>query len=205
METFSSDRLTAVVDSNVLIDVDSIHNLTRPPKEGQATLSERRARAKDALLLAICFHEMRAKTYSLCEAVDVLVRTVKPGSGGIEEHFVTCGIYFVRPLVLSRWTALHPPEVNLRGNAADAHFLAKAKEFGKPLITLEAKLTARARAVGVAVFRPAEFYAGRMDRDDAVRRFLLRFRVRARPFRKKRPGIGLVDAVLEFYEDLLTA
>lgn len=201
----NSGQFTALVDSNVLIDVDSIHNLARPPTVGQASLQERRVRARDALLLAICFHELRAKTYSLREAVAVLTRDVKPGSGGIEEHFVTCGIYFVRPLVLSRWTALHPPEINLRGNAADDHFLAKAKEFGKPLITLEARLARRAKAAGVEVFKPAEFYVGRMDRDDAVRRFLQRFKARARAFEKGRPGIGLVDAVLEFYVELLTA
>jgi hypothetical protein len=175
------ERITAVLDANAFLDLCSIHDLSRAKPEAT---EKREARARDALLLGICLHEMRAWTYSLRETVDVLARLVPTDSGGLEEQFLKVFFGFVHPETLSGWS-VGCADVNDRGNAADRLLMTKALEYGKPLITHDGKLTTRARAAGVEVFSPRKFFTGRL-RPGAERRFLSRLKARAPAFARSK-------------------
>lgn len=206
-ETFSSDRLTAFLDSNVLIDAHSIHNITATPSGDLAANEMRVARARDALLLSICFYEMRALTYSLYESLAKTVELVPPGRETAETHYTTCVIHFVRPVALARWDLRYPNDVDPRKSEADRFLVDRAVEFGKPLITHDGGMTRKARARGVDVFTPAQFCAGRMNEMKAVRRFLWRYRTSMRPFARKmkhaEEWATLLGDIYEAYAGLL--
>jgi hypothetical protein len=172
----------AVLDTNVYIDVASIHDLARAQA---AERKMRRQRAHDAALLAICFHAEASTTYSLRETVDVLVKKVPPESGGMEELHIKAFALFLIPEVLSRWDPVHPPDVRLSGNAADSHLTDVASERGLPLITKDGEMARRASERNVRAVTPREYWENRVDREREVRRFLSRFKARAPEFARR--------------------
>lgn len=204
----NSDQFTAVVDSNVLIDAHSIHNITATPPEDLAAREMRLLRAREALLLSICFHETRAMTYSLYESLAKTVELVPPKSITAETQYTIAVVHFVRPVALSRWGLLYPDDVDPRKNEADRFLVDKAVEFRKPLVTHDAAMTRKARARDVEVFTPAQFFTGRMDETKAVRRFLLRYRNSMKPFARKQEHAEnwatLLDRIYGDYVDLLS-
>lgn len=199
-----SSTFAVVIDSNVIIDLYSVHNLSQADDDKRDFRVER---ARDALLFAICLHAMRATTYGIHEPVSVLPKKVPPGSVTPELHFTTCVTHFVVPVALSGWTPEADSNHRPTGSLADHFLLDRAHEFGKPLITSEKKLAALARAKGVPVFTPGEFWPGRIDRTRSARCFLSRFRSLAPPFARQMEHAAnwarLLDMVFEFYVFLL--
>lgn len=203
-ETFEIDTsdILAVVDTNVLLDMYSCHDLYCAYEQlghddcvSHPTAVFRRARARESLLLAIYLHRRRATTYSLGdEAVDRMLANVDPNAGdAFPTHFTIVFVHFVREQVIPGWKAGQPPvPKGLRGNAADRWLLDYAKENDLPLITNEGygpngvealKLRKRALDAGVRVCTPREFYSGRFtDEEAAARAFIQRFRRRAQEY-----------------------
>ena len=99
-----SQDLLAVVDTNVILDVVSLHDLSqtyeRLGADGVDTPDAvyRRSRARESLLLAIYFHKAKAVTYSLhSEPVAILTTKVDPTSeDALETHYTKLFIHFVR-------------------------------------------------------------------------------------------------------------
>lgn len=86
-------QFTAVVDTNVLLDVYSCHDVAKTYDDvhsrlGVAAVDERsvvyrRARAQESLWLAIYFNKIGATTFSLHhESVELLTARVPPAPGG---------------------------------------------------------------------------------------------------------------------------
>lgn len=194
--TMSTKTPIAVLDTNVMLDVYSCHDLSNEYLKGGdiagPTATYRRARARESLLLAIYLHNIRATTYGLHHEVPgKLTDNVAPEAHDTwENQHTTLFAHFVKEEVLFGWFAGYVPENDkgLVGDKADDHLLAYAKQNGLPLITNEGfrvrgvkdqKLRKRAKAEGVAVFSPKEFYEGRMDEQAEIWAFFKRFADRA--------------------------
>ena len=208
----SNEQPIAVVDTNVMLDVYSCHDLSGQYDKGEdvagPNATYRRARARESLLLAIYLHSIRATTYGLHHEVPrMLTQMVDPESSKtLETNFTTLFLHFVKDEVLSGWDARcvidwDKGDANdagedgfswwdqgLKGDDADDRLLLLAKETQVPLITNEGfgvkgvknrKLRKRAKAEGVVVFTPEEFYRGKLDEDAETRAFLKSFANRA--------------------------
>lgn len=198
-------EVTAVLDSNALIDVYSLHNLAEAAEPEKKEY--RIHRSRNALLLVIYLDEIHALTYGLREAVDVLRVRVPPGTAAPELAFTTAVVHFVKDYLVPHWESMFPTDESPRSNAADRHLEEFARVHAKPLITCEAALTARARRSGVEVFSPREFWDGRLDVERGAQRFLRRFRSSEGPFLRTQEQRGEWSRVLvhlfEFYRYLL--
>lgn len=95
-------KIVAVVDTNVLVEVHSVHDVTdaRPRDE-----AKRWANARDSLLLAIHFHETRATTYSIHEIAEVMQARVPPTVRTPEGLFAGLVAHFVADRVLNGWNS----------------------------------------------------------------------------------------------------
>jgi hypothetical protein len=156
----------AVLDTNVLLDVFSCHDLSAKvdkvaadggPIADDASVVHRRARARESLLLAMYFDATGATTHSLLNEADgMLTRAVPPGEESLETHYTTLFVWFTKELLLARWDArvvapvagwegilsttlpLEGREATApTGSRADAWHIAWAKAHGLPLITNE--------------------------------------------------------------------
>jgi hypothetical protein len=196
-ERFDIDtsEVVAVVDTNVLLDLHSCHDLVHSyDKSGGPETPEttyRRKRAKEGLTLAIYLHETRATTWSVAsEPVARMLANVDPNAGDtLEFHYAMLFSNYVLPHVLHGWAPGMPPTPDpaMTGNRADAALVAYAQQHGKPLITNEGIshsgtrntdkwLLKRARAAGVQIFSPEDFYQGKINVRRAARRFIAAFR-----------------------------
>lgn len=196
--------IVAVVDSNVIIDLHSIHNIVQATRDAK---DERFERLRNATLLAMCFHRHRARTYGIREAVEVLREKVPPDVVAPETHFTTGVIHFVMDNVVPGWLSEADIEHNPRGTPADHFLLEAARKSECPIITCEKKLHRVARETGVESFTPAEYWQGRIDKERETRKFLARFRSRAGPFARtmehgRNWGV-LLDMMYDFYVAVL--
>jgi hypothetical protein len=156
-----------VLDTNVLIDVQSVHDFAKTYEGLYATLGpaavdhrdvvHRRARARESILLIIYLDSINGATFSLGpEALGTLTAKVPPEALTFERQYTGLFLHFVRGRVLPRWRflgadqepgwetflsrapALDEAEMrNPTGNRADAWLIALAKRLGLPLITNE--------------------------------------------------------------------
>lgn len=204
-------RLIAVVDSNVFLEVWSCHDLAQAYEQPEETpdLARKRAlrwaRARDSLLLAIYFHQIRAATYGLKEAYSMLAGIVDPDADTtVETHFTTFFSHFVKDCVLKRWMPA-VQIVDLKGNAADAALLGYAREHALPLITNEGyshlglrdeKLRKAAKDADVAVFTPREFWTGKLAPERATDWFLRTFARKAPTFIHRHPRPHIAEDTL---------
>jgi hypothetical protein len=60
-------RIAAVIDSNVLLELYSVHDIVRAP---ETQVQDRINRARESLLLAIYLDQTSATTYGLSEAIE---------------------------------------------------------------------------------------------------------------------------------------
>jgi hypothetical protein len=156
-----------VLDTNVVLDLHSVHDFAREYEKRHPTLGVaaidhpevvfRRCRARESLLLGIYLDSIDGATYSNgIEALRMLVGNVPPDDETIERHYTGLYIWFMKELLLSRWQARAVPiepgwEKNLSrspvlteaerteptGSRADAWLVATAKRMGLPVITHE--------------------------------------------------------------------
>ncbi len=204
------DSITAVVDTNLLLDVYSCHDLAGAyerllPELGervfeQPDLKYRMARARESFLLALYFHEIRATTYSLHhEPLALLCLRAPPAPGGhsLEADFVRVFIHFTHEHVIPNWTVAMPSEPQVeRGNEADDALLDYARQRALPLITNEGSsavglrddhgLRKKAKDAGVDVFTPREFYAGKIVERRAIDDFLGRYQEHVPRYKARR-------------------
>jgi hypothetical protein len=196
--TIEPTDLTAVLDTNVLHDIFSCHDVFNMyEKVGEdetdgAYAVYRRDRVGGSLVLAMHLHNMGGKTFSLRgEPLRKLLENVDPNADDdFRTHYVKMFLGFVRPRLLGNWYPGMPSEeaVEPTGSKADAFLIDYAKQHGLPLITNEGfspdgirneKMRKKAIAACVRVFTPREFYAGRVDEQSEIRTFLRRFDRRA--------------------------
>ena len=197
-------RTVAVMDTNVVLDIFSCHDLmteldTLVPTQGADALDDEKVtfrieRAREGMLLGLHLHEIGASTFSLhSEVVAQLARVASPSEHGtsFKTAFTTGFIHFVKERVLDHWQPTMPkrPDGASR-NDADRAVVGAAAERGVPLISAEGyshdgtfdhtKLVRReAVARNVTVMLPREFYAGKLDDPAAIDRFLSRFAAQA--------------------------
>jgi hypothetical protein len=194
--------LDAVMDTNVMLDIYSCHDLANTYSEAQARRGSvalddrpmvyRRARARESFLLALCLDKIGATTYSLhFELVALLTARAPPAPGGqtIESDFTRFFVAFVKERLLPHWNARLPQEPgNEAKNEADLALVAYCKEHSLPLITNEGYshtgivdegMRKLAKHAGVGVFTPREFYQGKMNEAEEIEAFLGRFRDQA--------------------------
>lgn len=158
---------TEVLDSNLLIDFFDFHHVHDLWNGGkpvdEARLVQRCTRMRDALLLGMGFHAMKARTYTLThEPLNLLERFAPPEANGLQTAFVRAAQLYVRAEVLSDWLIVNPdddgnPEPT--GSRADRELARVASEYGLPLITLDGDLRKRAAKAGVVVLSPHEYLA----------------------------------------------
>ena len=136
----------AVLDTNVILDILSCHDLMQEYEElGEGAVDQepmvyRRARARESLLLCMHLHGSWSDTLSLHEALDQLMAKAPPGqlATSFETAFTTIFIWFVKDYVLPRWEMLVPTKAGTeKGSAADRAYVELAKAGGLPLVTNE--------------------------------------------------------------------
>lgn len=195
----------AVIDTNVFVEIHSCHDLRRDferlhAKLGNAAIEHpditlRMQRARESAVLAMYFHSIGAHTYSLRgEAIDMLQQLAPPAPGGtsMDSDFTMVFAHFVLDYVLNDWKSIadEVPET-VSDDAADLLLIDYAKANDLPIITAEGytrdgivddnkkrNMRARCKAAGVSVYAPREFYAGKIEPDEAIERFLERFAAR---------------------------
>jgi len=186
--------VSAILDTNVLMDLYSCHDLIRIYDKAGITVHSReaayrRARARGALLLAVFLHRSKAVTYGpYAEPLRLMERNVDPTSGDtFAYHFTNHFTNFVRETLLGDWqhASSEGNDAGVKGDAADERILGFAKEHAAPLVTNEGfsphgialhGLRARAQAEGVAVFTPTEYWTGKLDPAEASEWFLKHYR-----------------------------
>jgi len=196
-------EIHAVVDTNVLLDIFSCHDISNAYAQfGELTAEQeidlppavyRRARARESLLLAFYFHAQKATTYSLKDEVLAIMQgRVDPSADDTwhTQHTMQFA-HFVTNQLLSGWRLASQPSLGaaaLQGDDADAHLVEYAREHGLPLITNEGfgptgiraeKMRKLATDAGVNVFAPGEFWRGQIDESSEIEDFLRRFRKQA--------------------------
>jgi hypothetical protein len=196
------DDPVAVVDTNVLEDLYSWHDLFdhynpedgKSPDIGDPKSVWRRARVREALLLACHFHNTRATTVSISEGerqlLEVADESGKAKDGSDQRHkaaYITIFLWLVQEHVLNGWTQ-GARRSNARGNDADEELMALAKEHSLPLITSEGytptgpvakKMRLTGTQQGIQVLTAAEYlavFAKDMDQNAEAEAFLERFK-----------------------------
>jgi hypothetical protein len=185
---------TVVIDTNVMLDIYSPNHLMDAYEKlgvdepDDPFLVYRRARAREALLLAIHLHRAEIVSYSLLDENAEKLLEFAPSNklGDFPTHFVIVMIHYVRDRILKGWESIGPfkdPDAP-RGDKADDALVRYAQERGIPLITFEEYtpagvveknkkgIRAKAKAAGVRVFTPREFYAAQFDEGLAISKFL---------------------------------
>jgi rRNA-processing protein FCF1 len=218
---------TVVVDTNVILDVHSCHDVTEAfdkhfPRLKRASMNHkevtyRLARAKESMLLALYFNKTVTTTYNLHDEPIVLLTSKVPPAptGGVswESDFTTYFVHFVKDRVLSKWTIAMPTE---RGNEskdeADDALIAYALTNNLPLITNEGYrksgifddgMRAKAKQAGVHVFTPKEFCKGKIDETEVIEDFFRRFEVEGHRFLEERRHERGEDGAPELFDLIL--
>ena len=204
-----SDRKpVAVLDTNVLLDIYSVHDvfgLYGGRLAGDAgskfdldapDLVYRRARARESLLLAMHLHKAKAATFSLhSEPLAQLTRLVpddsraKPGTDYTSD-FTRTFLWYVKDYLLPDWESqISAGPDGKRANGADQALVDVAASLGVPLITNEGftaegygvgDIGKRAAEAGVAWYHPRGYLESQgVDESAEIRDFLGRFRSEA--------------------------
>lgn len=177
-------EIVAVVDTNVLIETHSFHDIARARP---GTEDSRMELARNSLLLAIHLHQKRAITYSLYEIAEVMMARVPVDQPTLERLFAGVFAHFVKDLVLDGWDSRVWAGGNPRSSEADRHLIDRAEEIERPLITRDSRMTSGARERGVTVHTPEEFWRREgLDVERSTRRFLARFRALAPQYARQR-------------------
>src|SRR5262245_16783308 len=137
----------AVLDTNVLLDIYSGHDLlaaydnlgTEQPNAPELVF--RRARARDGLLLASYLHKQRLTTCSLDNEFKNGLRMLAPPTQitDFKCHFTTFFVWFVKDHIFPDWNAafVEGNDAGLKGTACDTVLLDVARYNALPLITNE--------------------------------------------------------------------
>jgi len=172
----------------------------------------RRARAREALLLAIYLHEAKVATWSLAnETLNHMQRVADPKKlDDPKTHFTYVFVNYVKDEVLPGWKAIltSPADEGLKGSACDAYLLRVAQHNGVPLVTNEgysAKgiddshgLRRQGRDAGARVFTPREYWSGKINPKRAARRFIQAFRKGVPHYLRHKAGNNVRDAARIF-------
>lgn len=143
-----------VLDSNVLLLIWSIHDLTKEAEKAEkaekagagsgalpAGLENRRQRAQDALMCAMACERDGLATGSLkSEPLRIIQERVPPGDHSLDAYYVQVFWHFVKDYILPNWHCGLFNAVNdrqLSGDACDDEYLRVAQENGLPLVTDE--------------------------------------------------------------------
>lgn len=190
-----SSKLVAVVDTNVILDVISVADLSDAYNHENKTENDRyfrRFRARDALIMAWYLHASEATTLSLInEVARVGLRTAPLTAGNtLEGQHMHLSFALQHKFVLNRWNMVFEDEdATLRGNGCDDELVKLAQKYGVPLVTNEGltmdgvddvRLRSKALAARVPVFTPRQFWSGRISETAAAKKFCERFDAKAR-------------------------
>lgn len=190
----------AVVDTNIFLDLYSWHDWHQQfesrapavilrPDLTDAKSVWRKARAREALLLAMYLTKINATTLSLSEGlIQLKTKPFVNATGGQRawnDAYIRTYIWYVKEQIFRGWTeSMKISEA--AGSAADDEMLAFAKDHALPLITSEGytpdgindqnRMRKRARLAGVQVVRAADYYVGKIDEEEESQLFLQKFR-----------------------------
>jgi hypothetical protein len=217
--------IVAVLDTNVVVDIFSVHDYNEVAKRlGPQGLEMpdaqwRRARARMALLFAMQMHATGSRTYSLHrEILTILQKCVPPTSQTFMNAYTRIVVNFVKDFVLPHWYFDGDTNSSAKSNQADQFLVDTASAAGAPLVTNEGfsmsgshqgDIEERAAQKSVNVKHPQEFIAGQVDEQALIERFLRAFKEqgvryitmahgRAQSLRKK----AMID-VLRYYRHVL--
>lgn len=193
----------AILDTNVLIDVLSCHDVLDAyfmKTSFDADMIYRRARVRESLVLLEYLHRLKARTFSLYyEPWKVLVRAVPPERHDMRRTFIFIAIHYLFENLWRDWqTVVADVDASQEpsGTSADRVLVALAQAHRLPVITNEGygragtrddtKAMCRlARKAGVQLLTPADFWHNRIDPTEASHLILRKFRKRAGFFSKK--------------------
>lgn len=202
---------SCVFDTNVVLELYSLHDLTRLYNQKHAVHGEttedlpevmhRRERAADTLALAIALHETQAQSFHLVsEALALLEKRVPHDSSTFERAYTGLFIHYIKDYCLADWGHISWEElgVGVTGDDCDELLLDVARANTLPLITNEGNkvggideshgLRGRARALGVRVYTPGEYVATLgVAFPAASQAFANRFKNRQSEYLAKRP------------------
>jgi hypothetical protein len=169
-----------VLDTNVLLELYSIHDLTKlyaaefekhgETAEERALVLYRRQRAAYTLGLAIALHERSFTTFQLGgESLRILSDRVPPDEDSLEAIYVQLFLYYVKDYCLANWNPVTDEKIDegVKGNACDDILLNIARVNRLSLVTNEGSserglddthgMRGLAKTAGVQVFTPFEY------------------------------------------------
>ena len=203
--------ITAVLDTNVLLDVYSCHDLERIYQDGahvnDPRAIARRARAREALILGMYLSDIGATTYSVAtEPIEQMHRHVDQNNGAeFTYHYTMLFTNVVRSELLRGWKDALPPghDPTMAGNRADDALVDFAAAHNLPLVSSEGlshtgdidekkRVRKRAKGLGVPVFTPREFYEGKADEGRLIPAFLKGFEARAPVFAARHDTAAII-------------
>jgi hypothetical protein len=178
-------KIVAIVDTNVLLDLLSCHDVIAAREQPRADAWYRFDRAAYGLRLAIHFHEIRATTLSAGdEVLFVSTKLVPTEATDLMGWYRYLWLFFTKPKLLCGWRA-QSGSTKGKGNAVDDALIDFAKKYSCPLISNEGinsegliaknRLRSRAADGGVTVMTPEEVCRGKRLSHTALQRFLNRF------------------------------
>lgn len=182
---------TAIVDTNVLLEITSWHDVLNAYKNVEVEEPEtpymrhRRARVRESILLGIYLHKQKAVTYSLVsELVDLLARHAPPEARDFNTEYAKVVIHYIFDDIWRDWRKVGPDRgsgVEPRAHAADRELVRVAQAYRLPLITNEGNtpeginenngMRKLARANGVTLVTPKEFWERKLDPEVEIRCF----------------------------------
>ncbi len=215
--------ITVVLDTNVFLDIHSCHDLLQDVEKLASELGNadkafdhekvrlRLCRARESALLAIYLDKTGTSTWSLREAVTMLLVRAPPKGGGetMTSDFTTRFLHYVKDFLLPDWNPYVPEDETAEqptADAADLALLHYAEVHSLPIVTNEGvypsalrdtkrgSMRRRGPLRGVRVYAPRQFYGEHMDMDVEIDAFLNRFKSRAQEYVQAR---GIKDKVHE--------
>jgi hypothetical protein len=224
----SARKPIAVLDTNVIADIYSVHDLIdrfEAIRDGRdvaeldldaPSLVYRRARARESLLLAMYLDRIGAATFSLHSELLALFDEKVPDDAkappgtDYRSDYTRMFLHFVHDQLLPGWESQIPSDPDEHeANDADQALVDKARALGVPLITNEGfsetgyrvgKIAKRAKAAQVACFHPRAFYEGTIDEAGEIGAFLQRFRTEAPKYIEARRRAVGPDATRELLQ-----
>lgn len=209
------ESVQLIIDTNVMLDIASCHDLSNSTDEDVDSRGSvyRRQRAKDGVTLAMLLERDGLTTFNLWgESAALFHARVNPHEATPETVFTTTFLHFTKDVILPRWNMMS--DVNespdARGDEADRALVKLAVKHGVPLVSNEgfgpdgptkAKLVGKAEGAGVTLLTPRQYFAGKIDEDEAANDFMLRFLANREEYVRTHPS---PDAMRDYFATFLT-
>lgn len=207
--------VSAVMDSNVLVELVSYHDLDNAfarSRSKDGAFHYRKQRLRNTLILFEYLHRNKLTTYSMRDEPIAILSRLIPEDRKFTPHteHLRVAIPFLAENIFRDWTGkvADDGEPQPTGNEADDFLVDVAAHWRIPLITYEGirtdgridptkRIQKRSKENCVKVMTPSEFWAGKIDFREAATRITRSLRVRQKAYVQTQQRPDLADCAIE--------